>query len=200
MPCRSTADLITVESEIRIGREAAGEVERQLPLTRDPVLRSRVERIGRRLVLVSGRPELPFEFHVVDAHEINAFALPGGFVYVYRGLLQAVPNDDAVAFILGHEIVHATRRHAVKQLRKNSVLELVSIPLRRWIGGSGRDWLRLIMQQMYSRDDESEADRMGLELATRAGFSPDGGPLAMETLVKAYGGSGPKLRGCPVHS
>lgn len=187
------ADIITVESEIRIGREAAGEVERQLPISRDPVLRSRVERIGRRLALVSGRPELPFEFQVVDAREVNAFALPGGFVYVYRGLLQSVPNDDAVAFILGHEIVHATRRHAVKQLRKNTILEIVSLPLRRWIGGTGRDWLRLIMQQMYSRDDESEADRMGLELSTRAGFSPDGGPQAMETLLKMYGAGGPRI-------
>ena len=180
------ADIISVESEIRIGREAAGEVERQLPLSRDPLLQSRVERVGRRLAMVSDRPELPFEFHVIEAREVNAFALPGGFTYVYRGLLQAIPNDDALAFILGHEITHAVRRHAVKQLRKNTVVEILSLPLRRVLGG-GSDWLRLIVQQMYSRDDESEADHLGLELCVKAGFSPDGGAQAMDTLLKMYG-------------
>lgn len=189
----ASADIITVESEIRIGREAAGEVERQLPMSRDPILINRVERIGRRLAMVSGRPELPFEFHVVDGREINAFALPGGFTYVYRGLLQAVPNDDALAFVMGHEITHATRRHAVKQLRKNALLEIVTIPLRRWLGGGGRGWLQLIMQNVYSRDDESEADHVGLELAAKAGFSPEGGPQAMDTLLKMYGKGGPQI-------
>ncbi len=178
------ADVLPLSAEISIGRETARIVETQYPISTDPVLLARVQRIGRRLAGVCGRPDLPFEFHVVDTPDINAFCLPGGFVYVFRGLLQGVPNDDALAFILGHEIAHAVHRHALRQFEKNQIVRVVTAPLSGVLGTFGRDLLKVILSRRFSRDDERQSDREGLNYIVRAGFDVDGGVLAMETLLR----------------
>ena len=111
----SRAGVIGRSPEISAGREAASMVEKFYTVDTDPAAVARVRAIGRRLAASAKDTEFPFEFHVVESGEVNAFALPGGFVYVFRGLLQLLPNDDALAFVLGHEVSHVTRHHAVRQ-------------------------------------------------------------------------------------
>src|SRR4051794_27086592 len=106
LPSRSVATVINRSTEISMGREAAQEYERTASIDGDPVLTARVRRIGSRLLAAAEAPPYPFEYHAVETNQINAFALPGGFIYVFRGLAQLEPGDDALAFILAHESMH----------------------------------------------------------------------------------------------
>ena len=118
---------ISRSREIQLGREVAALFERQVRLSSDAALVAKVQRIGRRLVQVCDRRELPYEFHVVETGEINAIAFPGGFVYAYAGLLQALPSDDAVAFVLAHEIAHAAKRHWARRYEKARKLSVLTL-------------------------------------------------------------------------
>jgi hypothetical protein len=165
--------------EVSLGREAASQVEQAMPVDVDPVAVAKVRSIGRRLVSVAPEKTLPYEFHVVDGNEVNAFALPGGFVYVYRGLLQLLPNDDALAFVLGHELSHATQHHGMKQWEKNMGLALA---MRAALGGTAlmaQETLQILVGLKFSRDDEADADRHGIALLALAGYDPDAAAEAM---------------------
>lgn len=189
LPAPSGADIITRQQEVTLGREAASQVEAAMPVDTDPIALSRVRRIGRRLLAASEDKNLPFEFHVVEGNEVNAFALPGGFVYVYRGLLQLLPNDDALAFVMGHEMTHALRRHGTRQAGKNLALQAV---LTAALGGNAIAAQQLgaaLASAKFSRDDEEEADHRGMELMVRAGYNPDSAAETMEVLRRASGGA-----------
>ncbi|MGD8239555.1 MAG: M48 family metallopeptidase, partial [Armatimonadota bacterium] len=173
-PAHAGAFDVGRREEIRIGREAAALFERQFRVSRDAALQARLERIGRRLVRVADRPDLPYEFHVVEADDINALAFPGGFVYAFAGLLEALPSDDALAFVLGHEIAHAAKRHWARRYEKARKLSYLTL-------GYG-DILQIFLQPHYSRRYESEADRYGVVWCARAGFAPEGAVQAMHTL------------------
>lgn len=169
--CR--ADVLSHKSEIELGKEAASQVEKMMVVDDDPVAVARVRGVGRRLVAASEDKSLPFEFHVVDANDVNAFALPGGYVYVYRGLLQLLPNDDALGFVMGHEMTHAIRHHGLRQWEKNMTL---SIALTAALGGNAlaaQQLVQILAGLKFSRDDEAEADRRGIALMARAGYDPD---------------------------
>lgn len=181
------ANIVSVDAEISVGREAAQYVEQVFPMSTDPLLIARVQRIGRRLAGACDRPELPFEFHVVDTPDINAFCLPGGFVYVFRGLLQGVPDDDALAFVMAHEITHAVRRHSLNQFEKSQALRIVTSPLGSVVGVFARDLANALLNLHFSRQDEAEADHYGLLLAVRAGFAPDSGVKGMDMLLTLAG-------------
>jgi hypothetical protein len=166
-----------------MGREAAQEYERQAAVDVDPLLTARVRRIGSRLIAAGEAPPYPFEFHSVETNQINAFALPGGFIYVFRGLTQLMPGDDALAFIMAHEISHVTRRHGVQQLEKNlAISTLLNLALH---GGTTSGVLQLVIGMHYSRHDEAEADRLGLALMAKAGFDPTQGAEAMAVIARA---------------
>jgi Zn-dependent protease with chaperone function len=176
------AAILSRSTEISMGREAAQEYERAESIDADPVLAARVRRIGNRLIAVCDATQYPFEFHEVETNEINAFALPGGFVYFFRGLAQLMPGDDALAFIMAHEISHVTQRHGVKQLEKSmaigAVLSYTLTP------GVGANLLHLVIDMHYSRHDEAEADRLGLALMAKAGFDPSQGVEAMQVIAR----------------
>src|SRR5262249_48132594 len=156
-----------------MGREAAQEYERTESIDADPVLAARVRRIGNRLIAVCNATQYPFEFHEVDTNQINAFALPGGFVYFFRGLAQLMPGDDAMAFIMAHEISHVTQRHGIKQMEESvAVSALLTYVLKP---GTGTGLLQMVIDMHYSRHDEAEADRLGLALMAKAGFDPSQG-------------------------
>jgi hypothetical protein len=165
-----------------MGREAAQEYERTESIDADPMLAARVRRIGNRLIAVCDATQYPFEFHEVETNEINAFAMPGGFVYFFRGLAQLMPGDDALAFIMAHEISHVTQRHGVKQMEKSmaigAVLNYTLTP------GMGTGLLHLVIDMHYSRHDEAEADRLGLALMAKAGFDPTQGAEAMQVIAR----------------
>lgn len=191
------ARIISRSAEISVGREAASQVERAYTVDTDPAAVARVRQIGRRLTGAAKDVEFPFEFHVVENPTVNAFALPGGYIYVFRGLLQLLPNDDALAFVLAHEISHVTRRHAVRQFEKNALLSagITAVLAGTGAGGgvaAGAEVARTIASLSFTRHDEQEADENGMELFVRSGYNPRAAAEAMEVLKRA-GGSGKSI-------
>jgi Zn-dependent protease with chaperone function len=187
------AAIIPRSTEISMGREAAQEFERSAILNNDAFLTSKIRRIGARLVSVCDEPGYPYEFHFVDSGVVNAFALPGGFIYMYRGLVQLLPNDDALAFVMAHEISHVTRRHSVRQLEKSLIINTVLNAIVP--SNTGIQVLETILGSHFSRTDETDADTRGLTMMARAGFDPTQGAEAMKVIRRAAGsGRGiPKL-------
>lgn len=186
------ARVIGKTAEISVGRETASQVEKFFKVDTDPVAVARVRSLGRRLAACATDADYPFEFHVVESGEINAFALPGGFIYVFRGLLQLVPNDDALAFVLAHEISHVTRRHAVRQFEKNVLLAAGLTAILSGTGASSgfRDAasvVQTISGLSFTRSDEADADETGMALFVKAGFNPRAAPEAMEIVKRAAG-------------
>lgn len=176
------AALISRATEISMGREAAQEYERTAPVDGDPVLAERVRRIGNRLIAVGDTPLYPFEFHEVDTNEMNAFSLPGGFIYFFRGLAQLMPGDDALAFVLAHEISHVTQRHGIRQMEKSLAIgSLLNYTLG---AGTASGVLELAIDMHYSRKDEAEADRLGLIRMAQAGFDPAQAVEAMAVIAR----------------
>lgn len=187
LPAR--ARVIGRTAEISIGRETASAVEKAYMVDVDVAAVSRVRQIGRRLASASDDADFPYEFHVVESKEINAFALPGGFVYIYRGLLQLLPNDESLAFVMAHEISHVTGHHSIRQFEKSLVLNAAITGLLAGTGARGFNDVALVVQEVtglsYTRHDEGEADTHGMQTLARAGYNPKGGVEAMEVLERA---------------
>jgi predicted Zn-dependent protease len=173
----SQFSLIGEDQEIQMGRDAARGVEASIGLVDDPTLQQYVNGIGQGLAARSERPHLPWHFAVVDDPGVNAFALPGGFIYVTRGIMATFMSEAELAAVLGHEIGHVTARHSVSQISQQQLLgglaglgaavfDLGS--LAQGVIGTG---LGLLFLQ-YSRDDEREADDLGLRYMVREGFDP----------------------------
>ncbi|MBO0722525.1 MAG: M48 family metalloprotease [Blastocatellia bacterium] len=165
------------EKEVALGRQLSKEVDRSSRFVTDPVVNEYVNRVGQNLVLHSDA-KLPFTIKVVDSNEINAFALPGGFLYVNRGLLEAADNEAEVAGVLSHEIAHVAARHGIEQASKSELLRYGSLPLI-FFGGIGG----YIVQQVasfalpltylkFSRGAEKEADRLGAQYMWASGYDP----------------------------
>ena len=195
--CR-TKSFLSTRQEVGLGREGARQIEQEYRIV-DAVSpdSERVRRIGAKLLPHIDRRDVPYSFKVLDAPEINAFSLPGGPVYVYRGLLDAVgDDDDALACILGHEVGHVNARHAARQISSSyltSALITFGIPNANFqnLAGLGAQVLSL----RYSRDDEYEADRRGLSYAHFAGYDPNGMTRffgKLERLEKRQGGHDPE--------
>lgn len=168
----------SVEKEVALGRQMAMEIDRSSKMVTDPLITEFVNRIGQNIVLHSDA-KVPFTFKVIDSNDVNAFALPGGFLYVNRGLLEAADNEAEVAGVLAHEIAHVTARHGIEQASKGQLLNIASIPLI-FFGGLGG----FIVQQVagialpltflkFSRGAEKEADRLGAQYMWAAGYDPN---------------------------
>jgi predicted Zn-dependent protease len=171
--CRGTT--WSKKEEVRIGQEVAAEVEKAYKLDPDPTVQQRVQLIGQRLVAVAGDKDFKFSFKVLKSQEINAFALPGGPIYVFRGLIDLVGDDDDVlAGVLAHEMAHVNRRHANKQYTQGLWRGILIATVAR---GSVRDAAEIadaLLQLRYSRDHEYEADRLAVEYTYKAGYDPHG--------------------------
>ncbi|MEG0969483.1 MAG: M48 family metallopeptidase [Acidaminococcaceae bacterium] len=166
------AGLISQAQEIAMGREVAAQLEAQYGLVQDEELQARVERIGQRLVAVCDRRDLTYSFKVLNCDEVNAMAVPGGFIYVYKGLLDFMPSDDELAGVLGHEVGHIVERHSVHQVEKQLALTLLTLIASR---GEGFILATTAMQALmagYSRSDEREADEQSFLLTNKAQFNP----------------------------
>jgi predicted Zn-dependent protease len=184
----------SAQKERELGEEAASEVERTVGLVQDQALVGYVREIGRRLVVHTSTPDAPYQFHVADDSEPNAFALPGGFVYVTRGLLALANSEDELAGVMGHEIGHVVARHSVRQVEASipfsilfgvpsAIVGLVSPALGGIVGGVGKVASGLVLAP-YSRTQEREADQIGIQLAARAGWDPAGLPSLLRTLER----------------
>ena len=174
--------LVSVEQEIEIGREANAQVRKEMPELTDAQVTSYVRGVARRLVQVAPGPKYPYSFSVVNYREINAFALPGGPVWVHRGVLQAATNESQVAGVLAHEIAHIAERHAADQLTKGVLANLGLGLFGAVLGNSGGAGAAQMAAGFiangaflkFSRDDEREADRVGLRILTKAGWDGRG--------------------------
>jgi Zn-dependent protease with chaperone function len=170
------------QDEIDMGCRIVIDVEKQIPLVKDPALQERVQRIGMSLVKVSDRPNLPYTFKVLDSKEVNAFAIPGGFIYVYKGLIDLMPSDDELAGVIGHEIGHIVKRHSVKEMEKGTGMNLLLLLLLQGRYGMLQAATMEAIMAGHSRDDEREADYLGFKHTTDAGYSPYSMLMGLEKL------------------
>jgi predicted Zn-dependent protease len=162
--------LVSESQEIEMGRQSAAEVEQTIGYVDNPQLQSYVAGIGERMATESERPNLPWEFHVVNDAAVNAFALPGGFIYVTRGLLGAINDEAELATVIGHEIGHVTARHSVQQISKAQLAQLglgvgsiISPTLAQFAGLASQGLGVLFLK--YGRDAENQADQLGFRYA-----------------------------------
>lgn len=173
--------LISEKQEIEIGREGAQAVEQEFGLYKGtPGLQDYVNKIGQKLVRNSDRKNITYYFKVADTPMINAFALPGGYVYVTRGILARLSSEDELAIVLGHELAHVTQRHGAQQMSKGMVAQLGIGLLGAFKPGAAEKYsaaagtaLGLAMLG-YSRSMETEADTFGMTYAIKSGYNPRG--------------------------
>jgi len=183
--------VISESQEVEIGREADVAVRKQYGVyTEKAGLAAYVNSVGQALAAKSDRPTLTYTFQVVDSPEINAFALPGGFIYATRGILALMNSEDELAAVLGHELAHVTARHGASQLSKAQAAQIgllgvavLSDPQYADLASNTAAVALTLAMQGYSREDEREADDLGVKYAKRAGYNPIG---AIE-LMKAFG-------------
>lgn len=177
--------LMSESTEIEKGRELHQEMLNQNQVYNDAELVAYVNRIGQKIAAISHRPELEYVFTVIDSPDINAFALPGGFVYVNRGLLTYLNSEAQLAAVLGHEIGHITARHAVRQQTAARSANAASIALIFATGVDLRETTSLISGALisgYGRDMELEADSLGAEYLYKAGYDPNAMVEVIEVL------------------
>lgn len=184
--------------EIEMGREADAEIVGAAGLYDDPELQEYVEELGQRLAAESERPNLPWSFQVLDDPAVNAFALPGGYVYITRGLITHMESEAELAGVIGHEIGHVTARHSVNQASKQmlamiglGVAAILSPELEDWAGAATLGASLLFLK--YGRDDERQADDLGLRYMSRSGYDPREMPgvfAVLDGVQQVEGGGG----------
>ena len=192
-----TRRVMSEEDEIELGREAAAQVEQSMGFAGSAELHAYLTRIGQRLAKHSSRSHLDYEFHVVDMKEPNAFALPGGHIYVSRGLLALMNDEAELATVLGHEIGHVAARHSAQRQAKSrpwiplqvlagiggAAASVVSPALGSAVAGAGQLPAALAMAS-YSRKQEAEADRLGQQYAAAEGWDPAALASSMDALTR----------------
>jgi predicted Zn-dependent protease len=176
----------STEKEVKLGRELAAEVDRESKFVDDPVVTEYVNRVGQNIVLHSDA-KVPFTIKVIDSDEVNAFALPGGFFYVNKGLILAADNEAELAGVMAHEIGHVAARHAMENQTKGTIAEYLALAGSIFIGGipgliyqntAGIGLLGMFMK--FSRSAEEEADKLGVQYMYAAGYDPN----AMATMFE----------------
>jgi predicted Zn-dependent protease len=184
--------LVSVQEEIEIGKQTDAQVRQKMPELRDAQTTAYVRALGQRLTRVAPGPKYPYRFSVADYRELNAFALPGGPVWIHRGVMHAATNESQVAGVLAHEIAHVAQRHAADQLTKMMVTNWGLTVLGAVLGNTGGAGSAQVAAGLlangvflkFSRDDEREADAVGLQIMRRAGWDPNGMIELFEILRK----------------
>jgi predicted Zn-dependent protease len=172
--------VISVSQEIELGKQAQQQVRQKVPEVRDRSVLSYVQSVGKRLAGRTGGPKYPYSFSVANYREINAFALPGGPVWIHRGTIAAAQNEAQLAGVLAHEIAHISERHAADQITKGLVANGLLSLLGAVLGNDRSARTAQVAAQVlaggymlkFSRDDEREADRVGARIMRQAGWDP----------------------------
>ena len=197
---KNEISLVSEGQEIQMGQQAAQQVEQSIGFVEDPELQAYVAGIGKRMAAKSERPNLPWEFHVVNDGAVNAFALPGGFIYVTRGLLAHMNSEAELASVLGHEVGHVTARHSVQQISKAQLATLglgigsiLSSDVAQFAGIASQGLGVLFLK--YGRDAENQADELGFKYALGLSYDVREMGNVFQTLARASeaGGSGGRL-------
>jgi predicted Zn-dependent protease len=179
--------LYSTDREIALGQNLSRQISKKFKISNNPFYVRRVNEVGAKITRVCDRGELKYYFYVIDEDKMNAFSLPGGYVYIYKGLLDALDNDSQLAFVLAHEVAHIVARHSIKKLQAVQGLNLLILatlgtekPPRFYQG------LSLALAQImagYSQADELTADELAAKYIKLAGFLPQAG---IEVLEKLY--------------
>ncbi|MBI3996677.1 MAG: M48 family metalloprotease [Candidatus Omnitrophica bacterium] len=167
--------MTSTDKEVAMGRKLVRRVLKELPLVADEALQQKVRTIGARLAAVCDRQELIYSFAVVQDPEVNAFSLPGGYVFINEGLTKKVTNDNELAAVIAHEIAHIAARHAVKRYESALGLQLVqlaTVATRQGEAAQGITVAAQAAQLAYARDDELEADKLAVKYLKAAEFDP----------------------------
>jgi predicted Zn-dependent protease len=181
---RAIYNTFSDEEETAIGRSAAAEVEKKYPILQDVILASYLDHLGQKVAQASRRPQLVYSFKLVDTPAINAFSLPGGYIYVHRGLLGFVESESELVSVLAHEVGHNVAYHSMNEVARRWLVDRLLYEGRKAVllddeqiqnvlqqyGGA----LLLFVDRKFSREEENEADLLGLYNTERAGWDPKG--------------------------
>ena len=181
---------VSTQQEVKMGQDYSAQINAQLPIVQDAEINRYVNVLGDSIANLADNRGLDYQFRIVNAAEVNAFAVPGGFIYVNRGLIDRTQNLSQLAGVLGHEIGHVVRRHSVKQMEKaqGANLGVVLGCTLLNVCGSGAAQAAInvggsALFAKFSRDDEREADQEGIKNVIRAGISPRGIPEMFQILL-----------------
>jgi beta-barrel assembly-enhancing protease len=186
-----TACGISQQQEIQMGQEYAQQINAQLPIVSDPEINRYVNLLGDQIASRTSRADLDWRFYVVDSREVNAFAVPGGYIYVNRGLIERTSKMDELAGVLGHEIGHVVRRHSIQQMEKaqgaNVGVTLACVLTNicnSQVAQAGINIAGSAVFARFSRQDELEADQEAVTNTVRAGINPEGIVTMFQKLIQ----------------
>ena len=194
-------NLFSAEQDVELGKQNAAQVDKQMPILADADLNRYIQRLGQRLADKAPGPKYPYTFKIVNQKEINAFALPGGPVYVNLGTIQAADNEAQLAGVIGHEIGHVVMRHSTNQASKQMMAQLPLAVLGGKLGGGMIGQLAQLgigfgvgsMFMKYSRDAENQADLVGAGIIHDAGYNPQAMVDFFQKLASSGGRGGPQF-------
>ena len=185
--------LVSKDDEVAMGQEEAQKVAASMPILQQQAVQDMVKRVGMEMAKASERPELPWNFTVLDDPVVNAFALPGGPIFITRGIITNMNSEAELASVLGHEIGHVTARHSASQMSKQQLAQMglgvasVISPTAAQYAGVAQQGLGLLMLK-YGRDDETQADGLGYRYMTKTGWDPREAVKMFQMLQKTSGG------------
>lgn len=182
---------VSQQQEVQMGAQYAQQIDQQLPLVRDPEINRYINVLGDSISRLTARGDLEWHFFIVDSKEVNAFAVPGGYIYVNRGLIERAEKMDEIAGVLGHEIGHVVRRHTIKQMQQqqkaNIGVTLACVLTRVCDSQAAQAGIQVAGTALFarfSRTDEKEADDEGFTNVVRAGISPEGMVTMFQRLLE----------------
>ncbi len=181
-------NVFSTQEEVQFGQRLSAEIEKEMKVLDNPKVQEHVRRIGRKIASKAPRQDVEYHFTVIDnIKEVNAFAGPGGYIYVYTGLLKKVSDDNELAGVLAHEVGHVSARHSMKQLTKRMGFDAISKML---LGQDAQEWQVTATSMLsglgflsFSRKQEYEADELGVQVMKAAGYDPRGLLRFLDKLV-----------------
>ena len=196
-PSKAIYNTFSDEQEMAMGRKAAAETEKQMPILDIPLLTQYLNDVGQKVAQASRRPQLRYSFKIVNTDSVNAFSLPGGYVYVHRGILDFVLNESELAGVLAHEVGHVVAYHSMNDVARRALVDRVIYEgkkagllsdqqvtdMMERYGGP----ILLFVDRKFNREEESEADMFGFYNAIRAGYDPQGLIATLGRLSKFTG-------------
>jgi predicted Zn-dependent protease len=181
---------VSTQQEVEMGQTYSQQINAQLPIVSDPEINRYVNVLGDSIARLSDERNLEWRFYVVDDRNVNAFAVPGGFIYINRGLIERAENLSMLAGVLGHEVGHVIERHSVQQMEKMQQAQIgvtlaciLTKVCQNQAAGALIDVAGTAVFAKFSRDDEREADRNAITYVSRAGIDPRGIPAMFRVLL-----------------